>query len=737
MFSAVVRSSWSAFGRRREIRLAFGRAAPITTTNYFAIDNTTIKRESGLSSVRRLTRLLTITNMASSSSSSAAIPASALAATASRSAATSSVSLAAGGDKVQPAVAAGGKNLKVFLSGAKHSALEELTPDPETAEHAPNHTARQVFSGHYVLCAPTPLPSPFLVTYSPEMASELGLSEEACRSPDFTRVFSGDLEPAPELTSFATPYALSIYGQVIPAPDPFGTGNGYGDGRAVSLGEVHVPSTGKTWEFQLKGGGPTPFCRGADGRAVLRSSIREFLASEAMHAMGVSTTRALSLVASGTATVQRPWYSNSESPAELPDARQLAMMQAMGVSFRDPDKMQSEQCAITCRVAPSFLRVGHFELYARRVARGDDDGALAQLEQLFRHLVRREYADEVPASARATMPLCDQVEAVLSGFARRISKMVAGWLRVGYVQSNFNADNCLVAGRTMDYGPFGFLEQYESDWCMWIGGGAKYGFQNQPEVAFANFVSFASALVPLVAETEGKEGIERIQRAADGFRDTMRKTCNIMWSQKIGLMGAAEAAVAEAGIICSGGEEEDGGSGGGGGGGAAAADDAWAPDAAAYAQDCQEELMDLLDNSHPDYTIFFRQLATVVEAPPGTPESALLELLEPAFYGPLEPCWTRQYTDLVVGIREELQRRGVDTKARAQEMRLVSPKYVPREWMLVEAYTKAQCGDYAQVKELQRIFASPFDEHDAETEALYYRKRPEGADKTGGTGFMS
>lgn len=332
-----------------------------------------------------------------------------------------------------------------------------------TPRHAPNHTARAVKSGHYVMCAPTPLPEPRLVTFSAEMAAELGLSEEACRSDAFKRVFSGDLSEAPQLISFATPYALSIFGQAIPAPDPFG-GYGYGDGRAVSLGEVELAS-GKRWEFQLKGGGPTPFCRGADGRAVLRSSVREFLASEAMHAFGVSTTRAISLVASNSETVARPWYSNSKvrsmgpcasggvealptirpSPPRLSAARlhtrlqaadvddnpQLAAIYAMmgqGAS-RDPDMMQEEQCAITTRVAPSFLRVGHFELYARRASRGIEEGRV-QLEQLFRHLVSREYADEVDGEA----PLGTQVLSVLDCYAQRLCDMVAGWIRVGYVQ---------------------------------------------------------------------------------------------------------------------------------------------------------------------------------------------------------------------------------------------------------------------------------------------------------------
>ena len=126
----------------------------------------------------------------------------------------------------------------------------------------------------------------------------------------FARFFGGDAAAVNGMESWATPYALAIMGQRQSSNCPFGTGNGYGDGRAVSVGEIVNEKTGTRWEMQLKGGGTTPFCRGGDGRAVLRSSIREFLASEAMHALGVSTTRALSLVVSdGGDTVRRPWYN--------------------------------------------------------------------------------------------------------------------------------------------------------------------------------------------------------------------------------------------------------------------------------------------------------------------------------------------------------------------------------------------------------------------------------------------
>merc|ERR1719487_2090899 len=139
------------------------------------------------------------------------------------------------------------------------------------------------------------------------MAAELGLSEACCRSEDFLRFFSGDVDVAPAFQSWATPYALSIYGQEMYDNCPFKNGNGYGDGRACSVAEVVVG--GRRWELQLKGSGTTPFSRGADGRAVVRSSVRKFLASEAMGHMGVSTTRALACVVSTSETCRRPWYS--------------------------------------------------------------------------------------------------------------------------------------------------------------------------------------------------------------------------------------------------------------------------------------------------------------------------------------------------------------------------------------------------------------------------------------------
>lgn len=265
---------------------------------------------------------------------------------------------------------------------------------------------------------------------------------------------------------------------------PFGTGCGYGDGRAISIGELVVTHEGKQkrWELQLKGAGTTPFCRGGDGRAVLRSSVREFLASEAMHNLGVRTTRAISLVASGSELVRRPWYSNKAGWR------------------RDPDTVEKDLAAITCRVAASFLRVGHLQLFERRVRRSADGEEKAmrmnELTSIVEHCIFREFP-EINKKYSVTQPdpgtlsfllvsfspplqlRCKfapvlprfssafslkltltpaatlQVRALemLSSASKKIAKMTSDWLRVGFCQGNFNSDNCLVAGRTMDYGP--------------------------------------------------------------------------------------------------------------------------------------------------------------------------------------------------------------------------------------------------------------------------------------------
>ncbi|MDC1287394.1 protein adenylyltransferase SelO family protein, partial [Gammaproteobacteria bacterium] len=209
-------------------------------------------------------------------------------------------------DETSPTIA----TLDDLATLANYSLMDTLNCDPDAKANGEDHAPRQVFTGHYVPVNPTPIKDPEYVAHSKHLFHELGFADSMAQSADFVRMFSGDISQVPQPMrkfGWACGYALSIYGNEYSQQCPFQTGNGYGDGRAVSVLEAVI--NGQRWEMQLKGGGRTPYCRGADGRAVLRSSVREFLAQEHMHALGVPTSRSLSLYVSKTEKVQRPWYS--------------------------------------------------------------------------------------------------------------------------------------------------------------------------------------------------------------------------------------------------------------------------------------------------------------------------------------------------------------------------------------------------------------------------------------------
>ena len=358
---------------------------------------------------------------------------------------------------------------------------------------------------------PTPIGSPDYIAHSSVLFNELGLSETLAQDDAFIRLFSGDIsvaEPPMRPNGWATGYALSIYGTEYTQQCPFGNGNGYGDGRAVSVFEGSFK--GARWEMQLKGGGRTPYCRGADGRAVLRSSVREFLAQEFMHALGVPTSRSLTLYRSQTETVDRPWYREQSK------------------SF-NPDVMVSNPVAITTRVAPSFLRVGQLELFARRARSGAHSTALNELKMIVQHLIQRNYHGDIDP----TRPFTEQVVELAQHFRDRLTRLVANWLRVGYCQGNFNSDNCAAGGFTLDYGPFGFCELFDPRFQPWTGGGEHFSFFNQPAAAETNFHMFWTALRPLLSHEES--ALQQFDIVREGFSDAMDKELERMWTRKLGL----------------------------------------------------------------------------------------------------------------------------------------------------------------------------------------------------------
>jgi len=544
---------------------------------------------------------------------------------------------------------------------AKHtnySLLETLTADKEATKDGVDHSPRQVFSGHYVPVKPTPIENPEYIAHSKTFFSELGFDDSLATSPDFMSMFSGDISKLPEPMSkvgWATGYALSIYGREYYEQCPFQTGNGYGDGRAVSVLEAVL--NGKRWEMQLKGGGRTPYCRGADGRAVLRSSVREFLAQEHMHALGIPTSRSLSLYTSKTETVQRPWYTQNSH------------------SF-DPDVMVSEAVAISTRVAPSFLRVGQIELFARRARKNEHSQAMEELEKIVLHLIEREYSDVISDD----LSLEEKVILLATEFRSRLTKLVADWIRVGYCQGNFNSDNCAAGGFTLDYGPFGFCDMFDPYYQSWTGGGKHFSFLNQPMAAEKNFHMFFTALQTLLTE---QKYLIQLHEIRTDFRDVMQEQMQKMWASKLGLD--------------------------------------------TFDEELFNELETLMIETSVDYTIFFRELSAIPED---------ITALKKSFYNvkydkKIEKRWTEWLTKWKSLLKSSNR---VELTA---EMKKINPKYTLREWFLVPAYEQANEGDYTLLHKLQEIMNDPYSEQSSEVENKYYALKPLELFEMGGVSHVS
>ena len=546
-----------------------------------------------------------------------------------------------------------------FAQRADYSLLDSLQADPQASADGHDHQPRQVFSGHYVPVTPTPLPAPEYLAHSSTFFNELGLSEALAHDERFRRLFCGDITAASEPMrpfGWATGYALSIYGAEYIQQCPFGTGNGYGDGRAISVFEGVF--NGRRWELQLKGGGPTPYCRGADGRAVLRSSVREFLAQEFMHALGVPTSRSLTLYVSRAETVRRPWYTPNSS------------------SF-DPDILVDNPVAITTRVAPSFLRVGQLELFARRVRRQAHPEALKELRMIVAHLIERNYRQEIDAA----LAFSEQLLQLAHLFRTRLIGLVANWMRVGYCQGNFNSDNCAAGGYTLDYGPFGFCELFDPSFQPWTGGGEHFSFFNQPQAAEANYQMFWSALRPLL---EGNtEGLARLDQIRDGFAEAMGQELEAMWARKLGL--------------------------------------------ASYNAELVNELLQLMVRSKVDYTIFFRRLSDIPEQ---------LSALKESFYLPSSEELDGQWNGWLQRWRDQIKAKG-DISETSAAMQLVNPAITWREWLIAPAYDQAAQGESGLVRELQEVFSHPYQEPAAELAATYDRLKPREFFNAGGVSHYS
>jgi uncharacterized protein YdiU (UPF0061 family) len=407
-----------------------------------------------------------------------------------------------------------------------------------------------------------------------------------------------------------------------------------GDGRAITLGEVE--SKDGVVELQLKGAGKTPYSRFADGKAVLRSSIREFLCSEAMHHLGVPTTRALSLVTTGEDVLRDIMYDGN--PAHEPGA-------------------------IVCRVAPSFIRFGSFQIHS---ATSDID----TLRSLVDHTVRTHFPTQSANDDAGRI-------AWLSQIAEDTALMVSHWMRVGFVHGVMNTDNMSIHGLTIDYGPYGWLEDYNPGWTPNTTDSStrRYRYGQQPQIAAWNLARLLESMVPLM------EDPELLHNVLNAYTDAFDVQHNRMWAEKLGL-------------------------------GTFIADD----------ESLIRDLNALLQEVETDMTIFFRLLSSI--------ETPDVSELSHAFYDEqtipveswnswLERWWVR-----------------VDSMPNRSTMLKANPKYVLRNWMAQMAIDAAHMGDNSVCERLHHLLKNPYDEQQ-EHEDEWFQKRPEWARSKVGCSMLS
>ena len=496
-----------------------------------------------------------------------------------------------------------GKGLQSLVFDNRFTRL--LPADTET-----RNFRRNVKQAAYSRVAPTPVSQPKLIAYSRDVAEMLDLSATDVEgSLEFAEVFGGN-----RLLPGMDPYAMCYGGH------QFGQWAGQlGDGRAINLGEV-LNRRGEHWTLQLKGAGPTPYSRTADGLAVLRSSVREFLCSEAMHHLGVPTTRALSLVATGEQVMRDMFYDG---------------------------RAKYEPGAVVCRVAPSFTRFGNFQIFTSR-------GETENLKQLVDVTIGTDFPE-------FGEPCVATYSAWFAEVCRRTALMVVHWMRVGFVHGVMNTDNMSILGLTIDYGPYGWLENYDPDWTpnTTDASGRRYSFGQQPQIAMWNLVQLAHALVTLFPDTAP------LQSGLEIYSQTFNEQWPRMVAQKLGLASFQPA------------------------------------------EDTQliDSLFEILPTIETDMTIFFRRLAFFGTDIDRHDDRALLAPIAPAFYraeqatgdatAPLV-AWLRQYQERIVQDRTPVAER-------RRMMDAVNPKYVLRNYMAQLAIDQCEAGDASLIEQLLEL----------------------------------
>ena len=446
----------------------------------------------------------------------------------------------------------------------------------------------------YAKVNPTPFQAaPFLISANRAAMELLDLGPDEATRPEFAGVFGGSLL-VPGMDPLAMLYSGHQFGVYVPQ---------LGDGRAILLGEI-VNGRGERWDLHLKGAGMTPFSRDGDGRSVLRSAIREYLCCEAMHGLGIPTTRALCLV-------------GSEDQV-----------------YRE----QVETGATIVRMAPSHVRFGTFEIFYYRKQH-------EHLQRLADYVIEMHFPHLAHAADKYLRFFAEVVE--------RTAKLIAQWQAVGWSHGVLNTDNMSILGLTLDYGPYGFMDDYDPGFiCNHSDYNGRYAFNQQPYIGLWNLSCLAQTLLPLAPKEELKTALDGYQATVDRYyRDHMR--------MKLGLT-------------------EDRG------------DD----------EALLQELKSLMVGSRVDYTIFWRELGTFSSAPAAKNERLREHFLNPDRFD----AWAGQY-------RERLHSEQSLDEERRIRMDLVNPKYILRNYLAQGAIEKAQQKDYSEIDRLLTLLHDPYTDH--------------------------
>lgn len=513
----------------------------------------------------------------------------------------------------------------------------ELPSDPVAA----NYT-RQVKGALWSSVMPTPVKAPALMAYSSSVAEMLGLTDADMHHPDMVNTLGGNLL-LDGMQSYATCYGGHQFGNWA---------GQLGDGRAILLGELVDNDT--RFELQLKGAGETPYSRRADGRAVLRSSLREFLCSEAMHYLGVPTTRALSLVSTGDQVVRDMFYDGNP---------------------------QMEQGAIVCRVAPSFTRFGHFELLASR-------GEQALLKKMIGFTIDRDFTDwfqQQTLTLSIDEPSTELIEAWFTEICERTARMIAHWMRVGFVHGVMNTDNMSILGLTIDYGPYGWVDNFDPGWTpnTTDAQGRRYCFGRQHDIGRWNLERLADALSILLPDAVG------LNHALDQYEAVYTQSLMDSLVGKFGL-------------------------------------DTWQDDDGELINRCFE----LMTRAEVDMTLFFTHLPHINLAKPDITDLKVAFYTEQGYLNFEQDFndWLAQYTKRVLQSYES-------PETRHARMASVNPRYVLRNYLAQEAIDLAEQGDTSMIETLLKLLQNPYTKQAGMEK--FEEKRPDWARHKAGCSMLS